>query len=381
MSLFSNSNIEHAREVIWRVDGTGISVMIVNKGKHLAYYDYQPISFFAADERHRFEQLLYHTRVNMSRMIPELMRVLQTPPTQVTVLLGEPWSHNIRRHITYKRKTTFKLSELFVQDLIARDMKRLAKEYGDATLINPIHHELLVAGHVVADPWGRTVNDIRFDYLTGYSDPEATALVKEVIHEQMKVKLLNIHIDHYQNTLIKFWKQLNAPDGLFIDPSGSVTDLAIFTNRQLVQAGTLPIGLLRASERAAEHMGVYPNELMSILSLYNKNLLDDATIDKLERCLYDEYHAWEVDFQKFCHHAVEQGDVIEQVIWLGDSQNPVLQFFMKNMQENKLQSPIIFGSPQVGFLHSDAIIENLLPRIHHLNVQNQDRIILAGISL
>jgi hypothetical protein len=258
----------------------------------------------------------------------------------------------------------------------------LAKEYKNASLIDPIHHEVSVAGHVVPDPWGKSVNDIRFDYITGFSDPQMVALVKEIIHEQMKVKLLNILISHYQNTLVKFWKQLNAPDGLFIDPSGSVTDLAIFSNRQLVQAGTLPVGLLRVAERTAEHMGVYPNELASILSLYSKNLLDDATIEKLERCMYDEYHAWEIDFQKFCHHAVEQGDVIEQVVWLGDSQNPMLQFFMKNMQENKLQSSVIFGSPQVWFLHSDAIIEAVLPhRMQHAHLQNQDRVILAGMSL
>jgi hypothetical protein len=52
------------------------------------------------------------------------------------------------------------------------------------SLYEPTYHDLLIAGHTTNDPWGKTVTDIRFDYVTGFSDTGITAIVKQVIHEK-----------------------------------------------------------------------------------------------------------------------------------------------------------------------------------------------------
>ena len=93
------------------------------------------------------------------------------------------------------------------------------------------------------------------------------------------------------------------------------------------------------------------------------------------------YHDWERDFQKFCHNAVSHGDILDQVIWVGDDNDPILSFFMNTLRAEPLSFPVIFGSTQVGFVHSDSIIHALHHNSHHnINVQNQDRIIVSAFG-
>lgn len=381
MSLFSSHYVKNSSsKIVWRVDSTGIAVIVMHEQK-IVYYDFQPITFFALDDRHQYDQMFHHTQMCMNRMIPNLMEHLQIPPQQVTVVIGEPWAHSIRRHIVYKRKTSFKLTRAFIDDLAARDMKKLVQEYRhDAVdFIDPTYHGISIAGHTVSDPWGKSVNDIRFDYLTGFSDVQIVTMIQQTIHEKLKVPLLHIHIDHYQNLLIAFWVKTKLPGGLLVDATGFVTDLYIFHNNQLMQAGTLPQGLSSLAQRVAEELGVYPDELQSLLGLYQKNLINDTMMRRMEQILQGAFQIWEHDFQKFCNHAIEQGDVIDQVIWVGNSNDTMLQFFMHALQHDSLKFPVIFGTNQVGFLHSDALIDtlNLVPM---KKLQNQDRIILVGLE-
>lgn len=384
MSLFSSANIqENSFRVLWRIDGAGISVMVVDTVSNVHYYDSQPLTVFAMDDRHMIDQLLHHTEMIVVKMIPSLMAFLPNITDNVTIILGEPWAHSIRRHITYKRKTPFKLTKSFINDLISRDIKRIKKEYQDDYIefIDPTYHDLSIAGHTSNDPWGKTVTDIRFDYVTGFSDIEIVSLLQQIIHEKMKVKLLDIVIDHYQNYLIRFWKRTNISDGLVIDGSGFVTDLYIFKRNQLVQAGTLPMGFSMVKNELASYLGIYPKELESLLSLYQKKLLSDSVSDRIDKGLQDLFQSWEMDFQVFCNHATEQGDILDQVVWGGNSQDVVLQFFMHQLSDNSLQFPVVFGTSHVGFLHSAMLASNLNIGTHlDVSASNTDQIIISGLE-
>ncbi len=383
MSLFSSPNIqENSLRVLWRIDSAGISVMVVDTQSHVYYHDSQPLIVFAMDDRHMYDQLLHHTETILMKMIPDVVSYISGISEDVTVVLGEPWAHSIRRHITYKRKTPFKLTKSFINDLISRDIKRIQKEYKDEEIefIDPTYHDLLIAGHAAMNPWGKTVTDIRFDYVTGFSDIRIVKLVKQVIHEKMKAKLLDITIDHYQNFLIRFWKRTNLSDGLFIDGSGFVTDLSIFKRNQLVQAGTLPMGFSMIRNELASYLGMYPNELESLLSLYQKNLLSDSVSSRIEKGMHDLFVSWEKDFQMFCNHATQQGDILDQVVWSGDSNDVVLQFFMHQLADDSIQFPIVFGTSQVGFLHSGILVNNLNQETGlESSAPNTDHIIVAGL--
>lgn len=383
MSLFSSSNNkENSFQVLWRIDSAGISTMVIDDRSRVYYHDTQALIVFAMDDRHMIDQLLHHTEMIMMKMIPGLVSYLSSVPEYCTVVLGEPWAHSIRRHITYKRKTPFKLTKSFINDLISRDIKRIKNEYDeDIEFIDPTYHDLLIAGHATNNPWGKIVTDIRFDYVTGFSDDRITTIVKRILHEKMKVKLLHVNIDHYQNYLIRFWKRTNLADGLLIDGSGFVTDVSIFKRNQLVQAGTLPMGFSMVRNELASFLGIYPNELESLLSLYQKKLLSDSISEKIEKGMHDLFTAWEKDLQIFCNHGTVQGDILDQVIWSGNSNDPVLHYFMHQLADNSIQFPVVFGTNQVGFLHSGVLAHNLNQGTGiDSSAPNTDQIIIAGLK-
>jgi uncharacterized membrane protein len=383
MSLFSSANTQEDQlQILWRIDGAGISVMVVDSMARVYFYDTETFTVFAMDDRHMIDQLLHHSELAMMRMVPKIVSFLPRVCDHATLILGEPWSHSMRRHITYKRKTSFKLTKSFINDLISRDMKRIAKEYQNehVNLIDPTYHDLTIAGHIAATPWGKIVTDIRFDYVTGFSDDRIIGMAQRIIHEKMKISLLDIKTDHYQNFLIRFWKQTNLSAGLLIDGSGFVTSLYIFNKNQLIQAGTLPMGFSIIKNELASYLGIYPNELESLLAMYKKELLSDSISKKINTGLRDLYRSWESDFQKFCNHATEQGDILDQVIWLGNENDPILQFFMQALAENTLQFPAVFGTSHVGFLHSTMFIDALnQPRLGSSS-STSDQIIIAGLQ-
>lgn len=385
MSWLSSSS-NHTTKTIWRIDSTGISVMVLqDKTNRVVYYDFQPITFFTIDVRHRYDQLMHHSELIITRMAQGLISFLKKPATNVVVVLGEPWTQGIRRHIVYKRKTSFMLTRAFIDDLVDRDMKRIAQEYkrhhGTVfELLPPTYHELQIAGHPAHDAFGKVVNDVRLTYTTGFSDPGMTALLKILIHEKTKVRMVNIDFDQYQNYVMRFWKHITLRNGIVIDTTGFVTDMYIFQNNELVQTGTLPTGLSEIRQQLAYHLGIYPTELTSLLSLYQKKILDEATTVKIDRELEKAYHVWERHFQKFCHTAVSHGDILDQVIWLGNETNPILSYFMNALHADPLSFPVIFGSTQVGFIHSDSILDVLHNHNHVTKLQNQDRIIVAALN-
>jgi hypothetical protein len=130
----------------------------------------------------------------------------------------------------------------------------------------------------------------------------------------------------------------------------------------------------------ASYLGIYPNELESLLAMYKKELLSDSISKKINTGLRDLYRSWESDFQKFCNHATEQGDILDQVIWLGNENDPILQFFMQALAENTLQFPAVFGTSHVGFLHSTMFIDALnQPRLGSSS-STSDQIIIAGLQ-
>ncbi len=384
MSWISSSS-NRTTKTIWRIDSTGISVMVLqDKTNRVLYYDFQPITFFTIDVRHRYDQLMHHSELIITRMAQGLISFLKKPATNVVVVLGEPWTQGIRRHIVYKRKTPFTLTRAFIDDLVERDMKRINQEYkrnhgNIIELLPPTYHELQIAGHPNHDAFGKVVNDIRLTYTTGFSDPAIIALVKVLIHEKTKVRMINIKFDQYQNYVMRFWKHITFPSGVIIDMSGYITDIYIFQNNELVQAGTLPIGLSNFRQQIAYGLGIYTTELESLFALYQKKILDEAITVKIDRELEKVYHIWERYFQKFCHTAVSHGDILDQVIWLGNEYDPILSYFMNILHADPLSFPVIFGSSHVGFIHSDSILDVLHNYNHVTKLQNQDRIIVAAL--
>jgi hypothetical protein len=196
----------------------------------------------------------------------------------------------------------------------------------------------------------------------------------------MRAPLNSISFDHYQNFLVRFWKKTNLSHGLLIDGSGFITELYIFKQNQLVQIGTLPLGFAMVRNELASYLGIYPRELEALLSLYQKKLISEDISRKIQSGLVNLYTIWEKDFQKFCNHAIEQGDILDQVVWSGDEQDPIVQFFMHQLASNTLQFPVVFGTNQVGFLHNGVLARSLNQDTNMTpNAHNADQVIIAGI--
>ncbi len=377
--LFASRDHAGHTRALWRVDAAGVAVMIISESGHVYYYDHSPIMLFTLDTRHRYDQFIDRAERCMADMARIAVQNFSGAIHESVIVLGEPWAHTIRQHLIYKRKTPFKLTFSFVNKLVDRDMKRIQKQYQKSghnivKLLAPTYHDVLIAGHSVPDPWGKMVHDFRLDYSTGFFDTEIADRLLRIVHERMKIPMRNIHIEHYQNMLMRFWRHVSLGNSLLIDCNGFVSDMYIFQNHILMQVGTIPMGMVDIHNQLAIDIRITGDELDSLLSLYAKNLLDDRSVYKLNHHLEKFYRIWEADLQRFCNTAVEQGDIIEQIVWIGDETNKIMEYFMQQLRGDAVKFPIVFGSAKPGFMHVDALLNNM-PQ----GLQNQDQIILAGI--
>lgn len=379
MSLFSFHR-DNVHTVI-HVSSVGISVMLVHTtNNHIISYEYQSFNMFIHDTRSQYEQLLIQARLVINRII-------HTTPTynsnHATIILGEPWAHTVRRQIIYRRKTPFKLTKTFVRDLVARDQKKMTHELLSSSqdvagqILDPYYHDLFIAGHSTTNPWGKTINDITIDYSTGFSDMQIINIIKSTIHEKLHIPLLHIKIDHFQNILARFLKKTSLDQALVIDWFGQTTDLYIIQNKSLVQTGTLPMGSELLKYQMALSLGIYPRELKSLLSLYDRQLLSLKMVTRIEKIMTDLFMVWEKDFQLFCNKAVAAGDTINNIVWL-DNHDPFSTFFMNMLLQDQVTHPIIFGSTHVNGISLESFSQFKLE--NHIVMQIQDKIIHSELS-
>ncbi len=354
MSLLFPSQHDDIFGIICRVDSSVISLIIIEKKtRKIVGSIRESFSLFLHDNRHYYDQLLHHAQLIIRRMVQTLIQQGTPQLSFCSIIISEPWAQSIDRQITYSRKTPFTITEKFIDELIARDMKKMEREYQLPTEFSELrpevhYREIAVSGYRIGDPWGRTTQSLSIQYLVGYTDPQIVSLCKKIFHETLKIPLRSIFVRHYHAHCIEYYHQYgDSQNALIIHPVGYTTDLFIFQKGYLQQMGTLPTGLSQARAELADMLGIFPKELESLLTLYSKGLLSGAITKRLETHLYRIYRNWEKDFHTYCHHAVIHGDIIDTVVWVGDDADPLFQFFMYQVQHDKDAFSVLFGNTQV----------------------------------
>lgn len=165
-SLFSSSDNRPVHShVTWRIDAAGVSVIIINNSTNqMDYYDHYTISASLLDDRHYIIQL--HTEINTAIDILTKRLINQFPhfPKHARIILCEPWSHMIKRKVVYKRNTDFKITQTILQEIIARDMKKMMIESKYKAVVQsgfttPEIQNIAISGHHVVDYIGKKVLD------------------------------------------------------------------------------------------------------------------------------------------------------------------------------------------------------------------------------
>jgi hypothetical protein len=86
------------------------------------------------------------------------------------------------------------------------------------------------------------------------------------------------------------------------------------------------------------------------------------------------------EFQSFCTHAVTQGAVIEQVVWVGGMQDQIMHFVMQSVKDDHGSFPIIFGNTHVGFTHSASFLQSQHQSGMITAMDDVDRIIIQSLN-
>ncbi len=364
-----------------RIDSAGISLTVFS-GEHTIYRDYQPFPHTVHDERHIYDRMTHHADILLHRMCTDAREYVGKHPTTCVVVVGEPWSHMICRKINHARKTPFKLTQAMVQDLVARDMKRAEIQYREhrhsahTEFSEPRYHNLSIAGHTIAQPWNKMINDVEITYTTGWFDVQIVEILKSVIHEQLRVPLLGITFHHEQSCIAAWWGKHGIENALLINPTGQVSELYIFQNGILAQWGTIPIGLPDFERALMHELGIGSAQLPGLMRLSQDGLLDGKVIQRMEKSLGKAFSLWKNDLNKFCITAVERGMIVEQIVWMGNPLHPAIAYAMRSVATDDLSFPVVFGAPHTGSIMLQAMVPNIRPEPGMV----QDYIVREGIS-
>jgi hypothetical protein len=390
MSLFSfNDTTADTLKLVWRFDSAGISAtaFFTSQPTEIIYYHFQPYRLSADNTEyvHKYTQLINLTTTILTTMAKQFLEYVQRQPDAIDIVFGEPWSHVSVRHISYKRKTNFKLTNAFLSELVTRDLKNI-KQRGvtvapDHNFSEPVYHRISIAGHPVYTITGQTVNDIRLDYTVGNLNNDISTVVTKLISERFHVLKRNTKIHHYQDLLIKFFAQSDNLTGCIVDISGHITDVYVFQNGIVKQWGTVPSGALSMVETIARRMNINLPEFSTLLKLYRKDLLSDDMRGTIKNAFKKSITPWIVDMQKFLADAVTDGMIIDQVFWMGSSSDPLLSLFVQSIQSDTIAFPQIFGTHQVGSTYIGTLFSLFSQYEDIKNQISEDQDIIINLAL
>lgn len=382
--LFSTPKPDDLK-LVWRFDSAGISVtaFFSDKPTEILYYHFQPLFFSAVDSvhTHRYDKLINRTQSVLGIMTKQFIEHAQRQPDSMEVIFGEPWSHVSVRHISYKRKTTFKLTNAFLNELVTRDLKNVRQRGSvitlDTNISKPVYHRVSIAGHPVYEITGQPVSDIRLDYTIGNVNADIITVVTNELHQRFHVSRKNITTHHYQDLLINFFARTGITNGCIIDVSGYITDAYVFQNGILKQWGTVPFGKLTMSEVISDRMGISIIEFGTLMKLYKKDLLAESMKSTIQSAFKKSINQWTTDLQNFLASAATDGMIMDQVIWVGGDTDPLLSLFARTVQSDTIVFPHIFGTHQVGIMFSSALFSafNNYEDIRKSITEDQDIII------
>lgn len=392
MFSFSLSNFSQKKkpvlESVWRIDSECVSVTLFydTQPHDIVFYHTIPHALLLLDDRHRADQLYHAVEKGLLQLATMITAEFQQFPGKALVVIGEPWVHTLFRRVTHKRKTEFSLTQSIVQDIVKRDFKTVAlHQYGyDQAMhtdpVEPYVHTVSIGGYPVSEWKHKKTHDVRIDYMGYFFDRSIINLMHQVIHEKLRVRLLAITSAPVHYFLIHYWKQYNQSTQLIIHPSGSVTHMIQMKNGLFIESGTLPVGLHTMYQKMARILGISIHEVATLARMYQQKILQDSVQKKFLKAFQKSFFAWEQEFQSFCTHAVTQGAVIEQVVWVGGMQDQIMHFVMQSVKDDHGSFPIIFGNTHVGFTHSASFLQSQHQGGMITAMDDVDRIIIQSLN-
>src|SRR5690606_11485894 len=106
----------------------------------------------------------------------------------------------------------------------------------------PYIHSVSISGYMVTMWEGKKTSDVRIEYSIGFFDKKITQTITQKIHEQLKVKMLQIKFHNYQIIHYDYWEKTITVPSLIIYPSGLLTSIFWIEKKNLKAFGTIPVG-------------------------------------------------------------------------------------------------------------------------------------------
>lgn len=381
-SLFSKNNKDEKKPIhsVWNIDSQGVSLMITDDYGSVVFYRSYDHIFSQYDKRNTVMQLEDSIIKNLEKIFYDIQRRNLPFPETADVVLGEPWSHSITRKVHHTRKTNFVVSRQIVKDLIIRDIQTIDKNRyaydisSHTEFSKPYIHSVSISGYMVTMWEGKKTSDVRIEYSIGFFDKKITQTITQKIHEQLKVKMLQIKFHNYQIIHYDYWEKTITVPSLIIYPSGLLTSIFWIEKKNLKAFGTIPVGTHVLYEQLKNDLGVSYQEINTLSNLIDRNSTDNQLLKKMKMSFQKGYEDWEYVFQKFCSQLVNDGMSLEQIIWMGGGTQQIIQPLMKTVQHDSASFPIIFGSQKINFIQGGPLF------ISSASMRDVDRVIIHWLS-
>jgi len=388
LGLFSNKK-ESSTHALWRIDDKSVSVTIVaDDRQQVLFFAEQTLRPTVFKTGESLDTITEHLRSTITGLISKVKKDISVFPKRATVIVGEPWSHVVFRTVIHERPTSFRITKTIVSDLIARDIKNIDRSVNGydkkihTHFSEPTTHQIYINGHKSKDYYGKSTTNIRIEYATGFFDALLIKSIVHTIHEQTRVPLVQIHTKHYQDVIVRFWNRIGLSHGVVVDPTGAITDLYGFQHGRLIHWGTIPVGASSLEQNSAHGLGVSHPELDTLFRLYDKKLIDQKTEQRINNVLGKIAPLWIRPFQDFCAEMVQQGMIIDQVVWMGEQSHPIEQFLFTTVTDDQATFPMIFGSTHTECAHIADIIESITPGfLRDTGIRQQDAMVVFDYYL
>ena len=265
-------------------------------------------------------------------------------PHNVLVSLASPWfiseSHN--EHLVYKDEHTFSETDFF--DIVtkaglsleekAKTKSNFLSHYFDseAHVIEKNLINVKLNGYTIENPLGKQVHDLELDFFLSIIPSDLYEFIKDIFDTEWgsaKVRIASFPLIHY--LVAKNTKQ-SLNNSLFVDITGSVTEVSKITDSAVVNIEHIPVGKSHFRKHIENQYNIGSFMANSLLDVYVQKKLSVQESANIDFLIKDTETRWKKEIADYITSQKKEGFGCTEYVVSADAL--YVEFFSKLLRES-----------------------------------------------
>ncbi|OGD67761.1 hypothetical protein A2442_01760 [Candidatus Campbellbacteria bacterium RIFOXYC2_FULL_35_25] len=293
------------------------------------------------------EQMVFHEKLDANKFIDSMLKTLNSVVSDLEknglvhlnflkiknkaiknafCFFSSPWCVSQTKKIKIKKDKSFEITESLLKSIIQKEEEAFIKlESGEYSSILGKNNEIDVMdkkiiqiklnGYIVNNPYKKKVKEAETSFFMSLLSRDISEKIQKSIRKKFDVDNLRLH--SFALSAFGSLRDIfnSEKDFIFIDISGEVTEVSFVKDGVLRENQTFPIGRNIFLREIIKNFKTTYNGAISIMNIYNENITNQQTFDKIEISLEELKKRW-LEFLEKGISELSQGAISPRTIYI-----------------------------------------------------------------